>query len=261
MTVLQLTEHGQLGWRPAHGFDFARGLGMQPLAIAEVGRVVDGVPVAFRQWQGRWQVVAVFGPTAELNLFVADDGRWRAPFVPAALRVYPFQLLGDDQALALWPQYQPESAFEAGVRPFFAADAMTPELQQIRVFLQAVAQGVLAAHEPLEMLAQQGLLQPWSPCSGEGDAGTPALPALYQLDDAALRGLPNADWLRLRELDALRWLYAHQDSLYHVRRFPVLAERSRRASAGAVPERPRGLAEDLEGFLGAMGDDLYGPES
>lgn len=255
----ELTPEGyeQAGWRPASGFGFARRLALQPLAVDEVGRVADGMPVAFRQHAGCWQAVAVMGPVADLNLYVAADGRWRASFVPAALRVYPFCLAADQQTLALWPDYAPESSGQPGVKPFFVDGALSPELQRVQAFLLAVEKGIALADAPLRLLDERGLLRPWAPHpETAADAAAETLAGLYCVDAAGLQRLPDADWLSLRRDDALRWLHAHLDSLYHRRRFTALADGLRQSAAtGAMASR---IPPELDDFFAAMGEDLQG---
>lgn len=253
MTVLRIQDHGDQGWRPARGFGFARHRALQPLAVDEVGRVSDGMPVAFRQLDGRWQAVAVMAPVDALNLYVARDNRWRAPFVPAALRVYPFTLEDASRALALWPDFQPEPAGAVEVKPFFVSGQLSPELQRVRAFLRAVAVGVNAAHVPMQFLEQRGVLSPWSPQPETGTDADGLLGGLFQVDAQALDGLSDADWLSLRRANALPWLHAHLDSLYHLRRFRTLAA-SLASPSGEDSTAPEAVAVD--DLLAAMANEI-----
>ncbi|WP_018952333.1 SapC family protein [Thioalkalivibrio sp. AKL12] len=254
MTVLSIQDHGDQGWRQPRGFGFARQHALQPLAVDEVGRVSDGMPVAFRQLDGRWQAVAVMAPVDGLNLYVARDARWRAPFVPAALRVYPFALEDASRALALWPDFQPEPAGAVEVKPFFVSGQLSPELHRVRAFLRTLAEGVNAADAPLRFLDQRGVLRPWSPQPESGkDIGGDLLSGLFQVDTYALDGLSDADWISLRRANALPWLHAHLDSLYHLRRFRTLAA-SLASPSGEDSTAPEAVAVD--DLLAAMANEI-----
>lgn len=216
--------HGPLGWRKPAGFGFAQAIAVQPLAVDEIGRVAQSIPVTFRKADGRWQAVAVLGPVRGTNVHVARDGRWRAGFVPAALRVWPFRLTGDG-ALALWEGYAPEPASAPGVKPFFPEGRPNATLARTRAFLAEVQAGTAAAHAPLALLAGRGVLMPWQvPEIAMPAAGT-ALDDLWRLDPAGFEALDDADWLALRRHRAMGWLHAHLDSLHHATRFKALAEK------------------------------------
>lgn len=251
MTDLTLQTHGEKGWRPATGFGFAGNQALQPLATDEIGRVSDGIPVAFRQQGDIWQAVAVMAPTREHNLFVAEDGRWRAPFVPAALRVYPFCPGDGPETVALWSDYTPEPLGRRDVRPFFVDEALSPELQRIKAFLTAVDSGINHADAPLRLLYDAEALEPWTPEVSEAPQIEESLPGLYRVNETALQRLADDVWLSLRNARALRWLYAHLDSLYHVRRFNAFARQH-----GRMRPRSQDRSAELDAFLGAMGDSI-----
>lgn len=245
--------HGQLGWRKPAGFGFARAIAVQPLAADEIGRVAQSIPVAFRQAQGRWQAVAVLGPARGANLHVAHDGRWRAGFVPAALRVYPFRLT-ERGALALWEGHAPQPAAAEGVEPFFPEGRLNGTLARTRAFLARLRTRIDATHAPLAFLDSRGVLAPWQvPGIDAPDPGA-ALDDLWCLDRAGFEALRNADWLALRQAGAVGWLYAHLDSLHHAARFRALADTLVRPEPG--PPQASDPTEGVAAFLSLLSQDI-----
>ena len=105
-------------------------------------------PRCGRSWK-HWQAVAVMGPIEGANVFVSREGKWRASFVPALLRVYPFKLTGAGE-LALWEDYPPEPLAAEGVQPFYKSCALAPWLQQTLNFLPTVQSGIGETHRVLE---------------------------------------------------------------------------------------------------------------
>lgn len=238
-TDLHPSTHGHLGWRQFAGFQFARHVTLQPLAVAEIPRVAQVMPVVFLRQGQAWRAAAVMGSAYGDNVYVAADGRWRGHFVPAALRVYPFALSEqDEQRLALWPGFEPEALDDAteGLAPFFEDGRYTPLLQKTLAFLQQVKRGQAAADEALSHLHALGLLTPWRVPVREGGDESRALEGLYRLAPERWAVLDDHDWLQLRRLGAQEWLYAHLHSLHHAERFAAMASRQERASNWAPEE-------------------------
>ena len=232
MTPLLPETHGHLGWRRIAGFGFARRRALQPLALDEIRRVAQGIPVMFRRVQGHWQAVAVMGPMADVNVYVGRDGRWHAPYVPAALRVYPFCLDDEGRGLALWEgaavepaDIEVDEALGESVTPFFDGDSYSDTLVRTQAFLHTLSQGIGGVHPALAFLDERQLLSPWQVPDIDHPQPEHELDGLYQLDERAFNALSDADWLTLRHWQALGWLYAHLDSRHHAKRFKTMARR------------------------------------
>lgn len=235
--VIDLETHKALGWRKVVGYHFARHVTLQPVAVAEIPRVAQVMPVVFLRQGQAWRAAAVMGSAYGDNLYVAEDGRWRGHFVPAALRVYPFALSEqDEQRLALWYGYSPEpdSGTAGGNEqwaPFFQDDGYTELLKSTLTFLQQLKRGQEAAEKPLALLHELSLLRLWrEPAVGEGSEGR-KLKELYCVDATRLQALDDSHWLQLRRLGVLEWLYAHLHSLHHVERFEAMMRRESRSSS------------------------------
>ncbi|WP_445003258.1 SapC family protein [Halomonas mongoliensis] len=241
-TDLHPSTHSHLGWRQFSGFRFARHVTLQPLAVAEIPRVAQVMPVAFLRQGQAWRAAGVMGSAYGENVYVAEDGRWRGHFVPAALRVYPFALSEqDEERLALWPGYEPGELDDAsrdadGLTPFFEEGRYTPLLQKTLAFLQQVKRGQADVHEPLAMLHELGLLTPWRVPAEEGQDASRELEGLYRVAPERWALLDDSDWLELRRCGALEWLYAHLHSLHHAERFKAMERRQERASRWAPEE-------------------------
>src|SRR5690606_39363180 len=71
---------------------FASAYSLSPLVAQELPRACLAMPIGFVRSDNQYQLVAVQGLAPGKNLFVAPDGRWIGPYVPAAYRGYPFVL-------------------------------------------------------------------------------------------------------------------------------------------------------------------------
>ena len=223
MIRLRSETHAHLGWRAAKGFGFARQQALVPLATAEIGRVSQVMPVVFRKSEGVWDAVGVMGPAQGANVYVAREGKWRASFVPAQLRAYPF-CLDEEGELGLWEGYKPEPLAADGVEPFFEGSGWSPRVAQTQQFLTAVRSSICSAAPILERLEKLGVLIPWAVPGIDNPLPDIALQGLSGVDPKALDGIGEELSLSLFRSGALRWLYAHSESLHHAQRFKTLAE-------------------------------------
>lgn len=253
MTPLSSETHSHLGWRPVTGFGFARQMTCVPLAVAEVARVAQVLPVLFRKVADGWQAVAVMGPIEGANVFVSREGKWRKSSVPALLRVYPFKLTKTGE-LALWESFQPEPLAADGAQPFYEASVLAPQLQQTLTFLKTAHTGIAAAHRVLERLETAKVLVPWEVPGIETPQPERALKGLYAIEAERFGALDEALVLDLYRGGSLRWLFAHLDSLHHAQRFKAMAQ-AIVAPEIAAPLQPDKI-EQAADILAAIAEDL-----
>ena len=55
------------------------------------------MPIIFLQMTNGKKVIGLTSLKKENNVFVASNGSWQAPYIPARLRIYPFQFASLDQ--------------------------------------------------------------------------------------------------------------------------------------------------------------------
>lgn len=253
MTQLRPETHSHLGWRPATGFGFARQMAVVPLAAAEIARVAQALPVLFSETDGRWQTVAVMGPVKGTNVCVSREGKWRASFVPALLRVYPFRQDGSGE-LSLWEGCTPEPLAAEGAQPFYMDGDLAPRLKQTMKFLKTVQLGAGTVHRSLSKLEEAVALTPWDVPGIETPQPERALTGLFAIEAKGLATLDDALVLELFRSGALRWMQAHLDSLHHAERFRALAK-SIVAPEITAPRQPDKI-EQAADILAAIAEDL-----
>jgi hypothetical protein len=85
--------HAGLRVKPVDDFGFARNAHIASLVVGEFNRVVPIFPIVFlKEDEGKFGVYALLGLRQGHNLFVDEDGKWTAGYVPAIIRRYPFAL-------------------------------------------------------------------------------------------------------------------------------------------------------------------------
>ena len=257
MTPVLVETHRDLGFRPETGFLFARRVTRLPLAVWEIGRIAQAMPVIFEQHQGRWQAVAIMGTSYGLNAHVAPDGRWCTDVVPITFQLYPF-CTDDTGRLCLAEGVSTERRDLPGVTPFFEGEVLAPRIRQAARYLSVREKGIAGVERALDALSRCKALQPldrakarrFLPDATGGDSCI--------LDAKRLAALDDETALMLFRSGALHWLYAHLDSLHHLDRL------ERRAKAVMVPNVARvaepsvgGKAADVVSALAEDMGDAY----
>lgn len=245
------------GWRPARDVYFAQRLEAIALSVAEIWLAGQSLPLAFMRDGERWRAMAVFSPGDGVNRFVdMASGQWRAPYIPALMRGYPFRLDDSDpSALKLWPGCAPEPLAD-GVKPFLdEAGQPTEEVRRILGHLRQVHAGMDAVHEAVALLDAQDVLIPWVLEEGDGSPLLLGGRQAWVLDAAAFRELGDATVLELRRLDALGWLYAQQHSLHHARRLREAPPSLDQLPLAAEAEPVTTFDDEAMAFLSGMLDD------
>lgn len=253
MTPLHPDTHSKLGWKTAVGFGFARKIATVALADAEIRRAAQVMPVAFRHHAGQWHAVAVMGPVADTNIYVAKDGRWRAAFVPAELRTYPFCLNSQDQ-LCLWDGFTTAHPAQNDVEPLYEGGSLAPRLQDTLGFLLNVAQGKAAVDQAVSQFHNEGLLRPWTMPGLDPTPSNGGFSDLYQIDVVSLHRLSDHRLAAAARSGTLGWVHAHLDSFHHVDRFKALA-RTLVQPAVDAPRKPDPI-EQAADILAAIAVDL-----
>lgn len=234
-------QHRALRIRPAPAdYGFAAASNAIFVAGGEIGHAARDFAIVFieagKDEQGRSEIapVAVCGVVKDQNLYV-ENGTWRARYVPAVLRMYPFcvgQVEADRFALGMDAQSSVLSATEG--EPLFT-EAGTPSPLLAKVFEQLKAfdadsqrTRALCGH-----LRDLGLLQP-SRFDATLEGGTTlGVDGFYVVDEKKLGELPDADVLQLHKSGGLGLVHAHYVSLGHLNKLAEWHAQRLKAAAPA----------------------------
>lgn len=175
--------------------------------------------------------VAVFGLAQEENLFV-DGGRWRAGYMPALLRMYPF-CIGriDEQRFAICFDSGWAGASQTDGDPLFGADGQPTELMvNVQKQLEQIENEVQRTRLVGAKLAELELLRDMRFDATTPDGKTFSVDGFLTVDEAKLNGLPDDKLLELQRSGILGLVHAHLISMANMRR---LAEWRSQRMAGA----------------------------
>lgn len=213
--------HGGLHYQPVTTYKHAASLTVVPVVLAEFVRVVAVYPlVLVRREDGSFGLCALLGLEPGRNLFVdSSDARWRADYIPAAVRAYPFRLAPGSEPNQ-WALCVDE---DAGVlhegplgSPLFDEDGQPASwVRQVLSFLQQLVENERHTAAACAALQASGLIVSW-PLTLRTPQGDRSVEGLFQVDEEALHQADGSTLQKLRDTGALAVVYAQRFTAWHV---------------------------------------------
>ncbi|MDP1650610.1 MAG: SapC family protein [Rubrivivax sp.] len=246
-SALDSAQHRQLKLRlPVTDWSLANGLNALFVAAAEFGDVCREIPIVFvragKEPDGRDQIapVAVLGLTQGENLYV-QEGRWRAHYMPAVLRLYPF-CIGrlDEQRFAICVDLAYAGVDNEVGRPVFEADGQPAELlKTMQPQLEALETEIQRTRLIGQRLLELDLLREMRFDATLPDGSKHSVDGFLTVDDKKMTELPDAVIGELHRSGLLGLVHLHWVSLGNMRRLVEWhVERSAAATPPAIPVAP-----------------------
>lgn len=233
--ALSKTQHRHKGLLPRDGYHHTQHERAAPLLLAELNKVIPHYLLGFIAREEGYVPVALLG--AKANAYLAPDGRWLAPYVPATLRGYPFALANAEDGSRILA-IDADRLSDAG-DTLFTEDGETSDTVQATLdFLQQCEKNRITTQQATARLAEHGLIAPWDlAVPTDADGGTPVkLDGVYRVDEAKLNQL---DGNALADLKGAPLALAYAQ-MFSTGQHKALADRlqfqARHAEQGEVPE-------------------------
>jgi len=238
--------HAELRFQPARSYDAARDVQTAPLAMSEIIEAAKHFPIVF-PIEGEPGPQTLLGLSENHNAFVAEDGRWTAPYVPAHFRRYPFILQttreADSFVLAI-DRDAPHFAAQTGTPLFDEAGNISDVTRQARDFLSSFHKELRATRKAFAPLREAGVLVPKQIAFGpEGERRS--VGGFAAVDPEALAKVDDETFLQWRRAEILPLIYAAAASLSNARRLAPGSDRADSREAGEGPsltDEPQGRA-------------------
>jgi hypothetical protein len=227
-------QHSGLRYTPDQSFLPLRTEMMVPLAASECARVArEGTLVKLKD---RDQVVLLAGLDLGQCQYISESGHWRARYVPAALRHYPFRLVdvGAQNFQVQIDLKAPHWAAPGGAPLFLPDGEHAPLLERVREVLVKVQQDLMRTQHLARQLDEAGLWMTQHLTFGQGEAKS-AITGLQVIDIKKLAALGPEPLALLHRSGALALAYAQAHSMSNLQD-GVLAESLRHAPATPNPD-------------------------
>ena len=212
--------HKDLRIKPQSGYGYAAKTNSVPLVALEFADAGRDYPIAFvKSGDGAFLPVALLGLRENENLFVADDGRWDARYIPAFVRRYPFVpadvgqgevVICIDEAAQCLSRDKGNLIFEGG-KP-------GPHLENMLALMRDYQAQAQRTQEFSKRLQDSDLLVESNAQAQLPDGSSFRLNGLFVVDEKRLQGLDKDKAYALFTTGELGLIYAHLLSLGNLQR-------------------------------------------
>lgn len=227
--------HKSLKIKPAEHLNFAADASALPIVMGEFIEVARHFPTGFLRVDGGGILpVALVGLPGGKNLFLTEDGKWDAPYIPAFVRRYPFVFAetGPDQLTVCIDRDYEGFDDNEGVALFGEDGEPAAAVNDVIALLSEFQRQNEATQQFVKRLEEAGVLMEASANATLNDGRNLSLQGLLVVDEQKLRALPDAtvtEWFRSGDIGLI---YSHLLSLGNLLE---LVRRQPAASAASEP--------------------------
>jgi hypothetical protein len=231
--------HANASFEPSKDFAFTAAINAVPLMAVEFQRAAAEFAIVFAQVGADVLPAAVLGVRGEQNLYLSEDAQWRAKYVPAFIRRYPFVFASseDQQTLTLCidetcPGFNREGR---GQRLFGDDGKPSAYVEQVLRFLQEYQAQFERTRRFCSQLKELNLLEPMQATVTTSSGTKQALGGFLGVKRERLRDLDGETLSKLARTDELELLYLH---LHSLRNFNEVTDRFIGTLAAEGPPDP-----------------------
>lgn len=213
---------------PVSDFRFAAKNHIAYLTLHEFVRAASTYPVLFLEDKANddFRPVALLGLNAGENVFVDDEGRWQAGYIPAIIRRYPFALSAsgeDDRFLVCVDEASTLLSDSEGQPLFDEQGNPTQVIDNVKTYLGELQQMDRMTTEFTQFLVQNNLLTPLNMRVNVNEQ-VRNITGCYVVNEERLNNFSDAKFLEVRQKNYLPAIYAHLLSLTQIERLAKLQQ-------------------------------------
>lgn len=247
LVPLQSQKHVHTKIKNIQGFGFARDFHLASVMVHEFMRAAALYPIVFIEdtAQDQFRPIVLLGLEAKQNLFVDDEGKWQASYIPAIIRRYPFALVrGENQEqLTVCIDEASEILSEEEGVPLFQEDGSSTEaLENVKRYLSELHQMEVITSAFCKFMAENNMFAPLNMRVRQSDQ-IQNIAGCYVINEERLNNLSDERFLELRAKRFLPAIYAHLASLSQIERLTTLASGAQNGPSDSPLER---IAEEAE---------------
>ena len=237
IALLNNVDHHDLRAITRHGAEFGEAVNQVLVFPTEFEEAQRDYPIVFRRdAEGALRPVALLGLSRDENLFLDDEGGWRARYVPALFERGPFSIAAPDSAegepMIRIDLDHPRVSRSEGTPIFLPQGGKSPYLERITGVLRAIYLGHHLLEPMVAAFEGAGLLLEVNLEVRAGEAEVQAIAGVSTIDRARLAALSADELAELHQGGFLQAAFLAAASLSNVQRLADLKGR-RIAEAGA----------------------------
>lgn len=223
---LNQQQHGNWSVTVGEDFGFSRNTNSVPLMTVEFIAAANEYPVVFVEGDNGFSPVVVLGIKTNQNLYLTDQGVWKAKYIPAFVRRYPFVFSsnadGSQFTLCIDDTFPGFNQEDKGVRLFDDQGKPTQYVQNVLTFLQGYQNEFLRTQKFSQKLQELGILEPMQAQISLNTGSVFSLSGFFCVNRDKLKNLAAEKLAELAKSDELELIYAH---LLSLKNFEMLNER------------------------------------
>lgn len=230
------------------GYGFSAGINAVPLMAVEFLRAASEYAIVFTAAGDEVVPAVVLGIRSDQNLYLSQDAQWKAKYIPAFIRRYPFVFStsadGKTLTLCIDESYPGLNRDGLGQRLFGDDGQPAPYVDAVLKFLQEYQAQFERTRQFGKRIKELGLLEPLQAQVVSPQGGKFTLSGFLGVNRAKLRALDAEALATLAKTDELELLYLH---LYSMRNFDEVKDRlfgTLVASEDATPAPETAAAEN-----------------
>ncbi|MCB5162839.1 SapC family protein [Marinomonas algarum] len=228
LTPINKEQHANFKVKPIENFGFASNFHIASVMVHEFVRAASVYPIVFLEdkAQDEFRPVTLLSLDAGENLFVGEDGKWQASYVPAIIRRYPFALAKnpDQDSFTVCVDEDSEYVGTEEGQPLFNEEGQPTEvIENVKRYLGELQQMEAFTKAFCHFLAENNLFTPLNMRVRAADQ-IKNVTGCYVINEERLNNLSDKKFLDIKEKRYLAPIFSHLTSLSQIERLALLKQ-------------------------------------
>lgn len=219
---LSAARHGDVSVEPSDSFAFSAGVNAVPLMAVEFPRAAAEYTIVFTAEGENVMPAVILGVRNAQNLYLSPDSKWKADYIPAFIRRYPFVFSsGDGKTLTLCIDESHPGVNRAGKgNALFGADKKpTSFLEKVLEFVKEFQVQFELTRQFCRRVKELQILEPMQANVTTPQGEKVSLGGFLGVKRELIRQLSGEKLEKLAKTDELELLYLHLASLRNFTEF------------------------------------------
>ncbi|WP_286238535.1 SapC family protein [Neptuniibacter halophilus] len=211
------SKHRDWSVKVGSNYEYARSTNSVPLMAVEFPNAAQEYPVVFAQTDDAVLPVAILGVSDERNMFVDEEGHWKAKYIPAFVRRYPFVFSTTDDGstlmLCIDESFEGFNQEGVGERLFDAEGERTQYLKSVLSFVEEYQAHFKRTQAFTKRLKELDLFEPMQAKVALETGKQMSLTGFLGINRGKLNTLPGDTLSELAKSGELEMIYIHLQSM------------------------------------------------